>query len=218
MPEETISQQLQSCLDRLRAGDPTARDELWDLVDERLVVMTRAMKVSRYRRVGQWEQTDDIAQNVRLRLMRALDEVAPATPQQFYGLANLQIRRELIDVIRQHTGRDGGRAPLGAIPEGFQSPTDTLDPVNLEKWREFHEAVEKLPAKLREVFELIYYQGLLQRDAAEVLGVDTSTVKRRWTEARDVLEPFAPRDGTRRPKPPAPDAPPGAGGSGPAAG
>jgi RNA polymerase sigma-70 factor (ECF subfamily) len=33
---------------------------------------------------------------------------------------------------------------------------------------------------MREVFDLVWYQGLTNAEAAEILGVSTKTVRRRW--------------------------------------
>ncbi len=44
-----------------------------------------------------------------------------------------------------------------------------------------------LPDELSSVFDLIYYQGLTQAEAAEVLGVSEATIKRSWREARLAL-------------------------------
>jgi DNA-directed RNA polymerase specialized sigma24 family protein len=49
---------------------------------------------------------------------------------------------------------------------------------------EFHRIVEGLPG---EVFELLWYHGLTQKEAAELLGVSEWTLKRRWQEARIAL-------------------------------
>jgi RNA polymerase sigma-70 factor (ECF subfamily) len=50
-------------------------------------------------------------------------------------------------------------------------------------WREFHEQVERLPEEEREVFDLVWYQGLGHTDAAELLQMSARTVKRRWQAA-----------------------------------
>ena len=50
-------------------------------------------------------------------------------------------------------------------------------------WREFHEQVDLLPDEEREVFDLIWYQGLMHTQAAELLDVSARTVKRRWQSA-----------------------------------
>ena len=51
-------------------------------------------------------------------------------------------------------------------------------------WGEFHHAVESLPEKEREIMDLLWYQGLKQQDAADLLGVDVKTVKRRWRDVK----------------------------------
>jgi RNA polymerase sigma factor (sigma-70 family) len=194
MAEETISQRLQSCLDRFRGGDQSALHELWDLVNDRLTELTRRIKRGNFSSVGKWSQTEDIAQDARLRLLRALGEVAPATVRDFYGLANLQIRRELLDTIRQHTGRHGERPGISQFAEEYDAAAgDTLDPQRLAAWQEFHQAVGELPPQEREAFELCWYQELSQDEAAEILGVDKSTVKRRFRAARSKLAKVLPQ-------------------------
>ncbi|MFV2068565.1 MAG: RNA polymerase sigma factor, partial [Pirellulales bacterium] len=54
----------------------------------------------------------------------------------------------------------------------------------LAEWAEFHAQIEQLPDDAREVFDLVWYGGLSQADAAEVLEVDPRTVRRRWRQAR----------------------------------
>ena len=42
----------------------------------------------------------------------------------------------------------------------------THDPDRLAAWTDFHREVEALPAEEREVFDLLFYQGLSQAEAA----------------------------------------------------
>jgi RNA polymerase sigma factor (sigma-70 family) len=42
---------------------------------------------------------------------------------------------------------------------------------------------ESLPDDEREVFGLVWYQGLTHAEAAAILGVSTKTVQRRWHSA-----------------------------------
>jgi RNA polymerase sigma factor (sigma-70 family) len=49
---------------------------------------------------------------------------------------------------------------------------------------EFHQQIERLPAIEREVVGLLWYHGLTQAEAGEVLGVSERTVKRHWLAAR----------------------------------
>jgi RNA polymerase sigma-70 factor (ECF subfamily) len=57
------------------------------------------------------------------------------------------------------------------------------DPADLDRWHALHEAVEKLPAELREVFGLTFYHGWTQAEIAELLGVSDWQVRRLWRRA-----------------------------------
>jgi RNA polymerase sigma factor (sigma-70 family) len=175
-------------LNRLRAGDPSARSSLIALAQERFAALARAM-LRRYPHVRRWEETDDLLQAALVRLHRSLAEVRPEDVPHFDNLAATQIRRELIDLARSYHGPEG----LGA-----NHHTDGTDPGNrlaqvakgtgrpesLEEWTAFHEAVDLLPDEERQVMDLLWYRGLTHAQAAEALGVATKTVQRRWAYAR----------------------------------
>jgi RNA polymerase sigma-70 factor (ECF subfamily) len=169
----------------MRRGDVTARNEVFAHACDRLRTLTHRM-LRGFQRVRRWAETDDVLQNSLLRLHRALTEVQPETPRQFYALAAQQIRRELLDLARQHYGPEGIGAnhdtDLGIAAEKEVSPAD--EPHDLDGWTRFHEQVEKLSGEQREVFDLLWYGGLTQPEAAAALGVSLKTVKRRWQDAR----------------------------------
>ncbi len=119
----------------------------------------------------------------------ALNNVEIADIRHFYRLAALQIRRELIDLCRHYQGPLGLGAnhhtqrPVspndGTAPLVFYDRAEmSADPRHMQEWGEFHQHVESLPEKEREVFELIWYHELTQDEAAEVLGISTRQVKR----------------------------------------
>ena len=173
-------------IDALRAGRTEARAGLLEHARERLHRLASQM-VRRFPRVRQWVETEDVLQNATLRLLRALDDIQPATAREFFGLASLQIRRELLDLARQLSGP----ACSAQLPQGWHSESaalditdETFDPAALAEWTEFHEHVGTLPDELREVVDLVFYQGLSQPDAAELLGVSVRTIQRRWNSAR----------------------------------
>jgi RNA polymerase sigma-70 factor (ECF subfamily) len=41
-----------------------------------------------------------------------------------------------------------------------------------------------LPDQEREVFDLLYYEGVSQDEAAAILGCSARTIRRRWNEAK----------------------------------
>jgi RNA polymerase sigma factor (sigma-70 family) len=186
--------QIQACLDRLRGGDETARAELLACACERLRNLAHKM-LRGFPSVQRWEQTDDVLQNAALRLHRALQQITVETSRAFFRLAALNIRRELLDLARRYFGPEGQGAHHGTWGQGVSAsttehsgPADPADlsrePSRLAAWTEFHEQIGALPDEEREVFDLLWYQGLSQAEAAELLGVSERTVKRRWQTAR----------------------------------
>jgi len=80
MPEsENQTTLVQGWIDRLRAGDSSARDALLACAIDRLERLTRKM-LKGFPGVHRWEQTDDVLQNAILRLSRALQDVTPPRP------------------------------------------------------------------------------------------------------------------------------------------
>src|SRR5262245_22198308 len=190
MSEATDLSQIQACLDRLEQGDLSAWDELFKLANERLYALAREIK-SDFPRPGQTLETGDLVNDAYFRLHRALTDVRPRTVRDFFGLAALQMRRVLLDLC--DTIKRRPLPPLG--PEGPEAPERepghaTYDPARIAEWSEFHEAVSQLPPDELEVFGLLWYQELSQLQAAHVLGVDESTVKRRWRRAREIMARF----------------------------
>jgi RNA polymerase sigma-70 factor (ECF subfamily) len=186
------SVQIQRWIDRLRAGDESAREGLLNCACERLTRLTRKM-LHGYPRVRRWEQTDDVLQNALLRLYRSLEDVKPANAADFFRLAALNIRRELLDLAKHYYGPRGLGANYGSVAggEGSQeragadpAASSGDDPGRLAAWTEFHAQVERLPEEEREVFDLLWYQELPQAEAAALLNVSVRTIKRRWASAR----------------------------------
>lgn len=190
MPDDSPSvSDMRLCLSRLQAGDATALNELILLASKRLEILTRQM-LRDYPRVHRWTQTDDVLQNALMRLCRALESVEPADIQEFHRLAAMQIRRELIDLARHYSGPQNAAAHheswAGDPGQVQRTPDDadaTHDPAALADWSDFHTQVAALPDDEREVFGLVFYHGMTQEDAAEVLGVAVRTIQRRWQNA-----------------------------------
>ncbi len=186
-PSDTLVR-IQGLLARLQAGDTAARDALLGAAGERLRQLARRM-LQGYPRVHRWEETDDVLQNSLMRLYRTMKDVPPQTARDFLRLAALNIRRELLDLAKRYYGPQGHGAhhhSIGPEAEGMpeSSGHSSLDPGRLSVWSEFHTQVEALPDEERAVFDLLWYQGLSQAEAADLLGVNERTIKRRWQSAR----------------------------------
>jgi RNA polymerase sigma-70 factor (ECF subfamily) len=180
---------LQGYLDRMRAGDRSARDELFRRVCGRLERLTRKM-LKGFPGVHRWAQTDDVLQNALVRLLRALNDVQPASMREFFALSAEQIRRELLDLARHYYGPLGpgthhasqaGQSNSAHPP--YEKPDNSHEPSALAAWCEFHRQVRALPEDEREVVNLLFYQELTQAEAAGLLNVTVRTVQRRWQAA-----------------------------------
>ncbi len=200
MPEKTIitasgqSAEIQKWLDRLRAGDDSARAQLVTCACQHLERLTRKM-LRGWDRVHRWEQTPDVTQNTLVRMYRALSECQPASAVEFFRLAATSIRRELQDLAKHYYGPHGAGAnhatpnwrAHGANADeagAWEFGEVDEDPAELAIWTEFHAGVARLPDEERAAFDLLWYQELPQAEAAELLGISERTLKRRWAAAR----------------------------------
>ena len=189
----TTTNVIRQCLLRLQAGDAKAREELIHVSQKRVLIIARH-EFRRFPRLRAWEETDDVVQNALLRLHRSLEDVSPASAREFFGLASLQIRRTLIDLTRHYFGPEGlatkqAHAPGNAPSTSWlEAAIPTGEPQSLEDWVDFHELVAALPEPEREVVDLLWYQGLTQAEAAEVLGISERSVRRQWFSIRERLQ------------------------------
>jgi len=182
--------QLEQLVADVRQGVKGAQERLLEHANDRLLRLTRQM-LRNYPALRRWETTDDVQQNALVRLYRALSEVEVESARHFLNLAGTQIRRELIDLKRHYFGAQG----IAANHHTDHRPADDAggpldcggEPDDLASWTAFHEACSELPTEEREVVTLLYYQGLSQQAAADLLGISLRTVKRRWFSARTLL-------------------------------
>ncbi len=170
--------QLHNYLDRMRAGDVAAADELLRTVGTRLERLAHQM-LRGFPNVKRWAETDDVVQCAVVRLLHTLRALRPETTRDFINLAATHIRRELLDLARHFRNRC---APAGGSEPELPDGNGTAES-DLEMWAAFHEQVESLPSEEREVVALTFYHGWTQPQIAELFKVDERTVRRRWRSA-----------------------------------
>lgn len=187
----------EQCFDSLLAG-LTALDQAAKLAarDALIAAAVDHMRSVAHRmargfpQVRRWDETDDVVQGASLRLARALDAVIPTDGRHLLNLIATQVRRELIDLARRYAGAESfaqyHETNLGHIDgqEVFRSDA-AEDPVNsdaesVNSWTLFHEAADTLNDEDRELFNLVWYVGLTQEQAATTLGCSVRTIARRW--------------------------------------
>jgi RNA polymerase sigma-70 factor (ECF subfamily) len=173
--DELSTTSLHDLIARFQAGDISALDSLIRRTQVRLEHFARRM-LAGFPGVRAKEQVEDVLQNALMRLTRALRQGTPKSVHDFFGLAAVQIRRVLLDMARSHGRRPD--EPLAADPSD-----QAEDSAELERWTRLHEAVEQLPAEMRDVFSYTFYHGWTQARIAEVLGISDRQVRRLWVES-----------------------------------
>jgi RNA polymerase sigma factor (sigma-70 family) len=197
--DSTLDAVLGHCLERLASGDDSARGEILEVCNERLRELAHRL-LGKFSKVRRWDNTDDVAQNAAMRLYRALAETVPDSPRGLMGLLATQIQRELIDLARKHSGpmsyaqnhdtnvrNDAADGSIYLVNETEDAGDGLEQEIPLERWEEFHAAVESLPEEHREVFKLVWYLGTDRETTAKTLGLSVRTVGRRWQEAREMV-------------------------------
>ncbi len=183
---------VQQCLDRFGTDWDHASRDLLSVAMNRLRLLSRKI-LADIPGVKRWDSTDDLLQNASLKLWKALETHHPPTPVDFFRLAACIMRRELIDLSRSRYGplglganhyspRNGTSSVNRVAP--LQAGTDSHNPEKLTEWTEFHAYIEQLPEEERQLFDLLWYQGLTQAEASELLGIPLRTLGRSWKMAR----------------------------------
>jgi len=190
---DSSADSIQPLLEGIAPGNAAAREALLKHSQDRLRRMVK-QSLRKFPGVIRWEDFDDVLQNVLVRLDKALQELAPPTPADFLALASAHIRWELIDLSRRHSGPEGINShyltPATDEDGGRRSvepPAPAEDPLGLAVWHEFHERIQAMPDGVRRLFDALFYRGLPQAQAAELLGMRVRTLRRRWHEARQTL-------------------------------
>ena len=197
MSDESTSV-LQGFLERGLTGDPEARRRLLELTHDRLTRHARGLLHGRYARLEPFAQTGDVVQQLYVKILQHQDRFwvnaggePVRTLAEFFGHTSAWMRDVLCDLLRKAYGRDDNHPaflPLDGGPSDagprHELGSTTLDPEKLRRWAEFHEAAARLPDDLRAVFDLLWYQGMRQAEAAALLGIAVPTVKLRWMKAR----------------------------------
>jgi RNA polymerase sigma-70 factor (ECF subfamily) len=176
-----------------RRGDPAAIELLITYCQKRIEYVAKNL-LRGHPEVRRWEETADVVQRSSLRLVAALRALQPESECHLLRLAALQVRREVIDLVRHYAGPNSPVARLetnafrkdGEVHMHVEhAPAKDADTAaSGERWNRFHQAVAGLPDDERQVFEMRWYLGIDHATIANLTGWSTRTVKRRWQDAQ----------------------------------
>lgn len=189
---------LQEYLCRWRSGDTAALNELLQRVFTRLRYLAARM-LRGFPNVQPYIDCDDLLQGSILRFLRTLRLIYPATTRDFFNLAAVHMRRELLDLARRAKRTIATCSLQVSRDEELQA--DVVDACSSSQalkdfafWIRFHEAVDSLPVEEREVVGLIFYHGWTQQQIAELFQVSMRTIRRRWVSACQRLRAMLQKD------------------------
>ncbi len=190
-PSYTI--QLNELLQKFNPEDPESLNELLVFTQERLRAIIHN-KLSDDKYVHRWSQTDDVYQNIAIRLSRAIKETLPKTKKDYFSLAVTCIQREIVDLARQFRNGNSFESNHGTSQKNT-SDNDRenslwegqIDDESLQ-YIEYHDAVdfalEKLQEEQRQLIKFMYYENLTSKEIAALYEISESTVKRRINDAK----------------------------------
>jgi len=180
-------------LSAIEAGDPRAAAELLPLVYDELRKLAAARLADE--KPGQTLQATGLVHEAYLRLVDCENSKKWNSRGHFFAAAAEAMRCILVDQARRKLSlRRGGnlqRQPIEGLEIAVPEPSVDLLAI--------HEALERfqvVDAVAAQIVKLRYFAGLTIPQAAEALGISTSTADRSWAYARAWLHAALKHDGT----------------------
>jgi RNA polymerase sigma factor (sigma-70 family) len=169
-------------LDRIRAGDPAAKEQLINDAYERVYSRAHYILKGRYPAAKRDLETGEVVsislEDFLVRLREGLTRV-PDNPAEMFGYVDRIIRNVVIDEIRRRNGpKFQTQFPKAEIPSDHQghkngsSPQDALQRLMAE------EAIAQLPENEQMLFDMRYRREMSPEEIATELGWNATTARR----------------------------------------
>lgn len=189
----TTESRLHEAVLRFNAGDQTAVEDMLGHVRHRLMVITRKSLrgAGGYTRVARWNQTDDVVQDVCIRLADTLRQEPINTGDHFLRLAAKHIRWALanmhahvntkshyaatVETDRERLDDRGPDGRLGMAP----ARTDTAF-----RWDKFLDRFKTLTHEQRQMLDDVFFNGCTQQETAARMKIGITAFKDRWRELK----------------------------------
>jgi RNA polymerase sigma-70 factor (ECF subfamily) len=177
---EQVSADVTSLLKKLAGGNQEAASELIPVVYQELHRL--ADRHLRHERRGHTLQATALVHEAYIKLVaqRNTDWQSRA---HFFAVASNLMRRILVDYARrQLRAKRGGRPTQLSLDDVVLLSPDRPD--RMLALDECLTRLEKMDARQGRIVELRYFGGLTVEEAAEILGVSSTTIRREWTSAK----------------------------------
>lgn len=166
---------------RLKRGDPDAFRELYHKYIQKLYSFT-------LRTAKSPALAEDVVHDVFVKVWEKREQIDPE--QSFHAYLFTMARNHLINFIKRRAHEKGiiDQMIKSAMPVQHTNTNEQV--LYNESNRLFHEAIEQLPPKRKEVFRLCHLEGLTYEEAGDQLGITKSTVNTQMVKARKSIQEY----------------------------
>jgi RNA polymerase sigma factor (sigma-70 family) len=170
-------------LDRIRAGDPTAKDQLINDAYQRVHALAHFMLRGEFPTAGRAIETDDVVseslEKFTLKLREGLSRV-PDSPAELFGYVATIIRNVVKDEVRRRLGRQfRTQFPPAEVPADEHDRKGEAERAAILERLALQEAVGRLPDDERRLIDMRYVWGMSDDEIGIEQGCDPSTARRR---------------------------------------
>ncbi len=164
-------------LSRLKSGDEDAFREIFTKFRDPLIRFINNI-------LGSWHDAEDICQETFAALWQQRETID--TSKNISTFIFLIAKRKTWKFIRDHSNREGRQADSTAEEESDISPEDVIRLKELRLLVDY--AVDKLPARTREIYRMYYYDGLSNEQISERLGINSVNISSQLYQARKKIK------------------------------
>lgn len=188
----TTESRLDEAVARFNAGDKAAIEDLLGHVRHRLMVITRRKLrgPGGFATVARWYATDDVVQEVCLKLEQTLRNTPVNTGDHFLRLAAIHIKRALLNMHAHTRTKSHFSATLRADRAGNDDGPDgplARAPARTDaefRWDKFLDHFKSLTDEQRQMLDDVFFNGCTQQEAAGRLNIAITAFKERWLKLK----------------------------------
>lgn len=169
---------MQDLIQKARAGDPSAQEELLTQVRTKLREWAEQALNSRF--LARMDASD-LTQITLVDVHQKLDQFVGNSSSEFDSWLRTALNRNIIDSVRDATAQkrsvnreqqpdDVTDAPAGADRFAADISTPSVKAQRMEEAEALHQALQRLPSDYRLVVQLVHLQGVSVADAARQLN------------------------------------------------
>ena len=172
-------------LQRVRDGQPAARDELFAIAYDNLKRLARA----RLRGGGRNTELDTTAlvHEAYLRFVGS-GELRAEDRRAFFAYASRVMRSVIVDSARERLAERRGGDMVHLTLTTQMADGMSADEESILRVHEALTVLEAADPRLAQVVEMRYFGGYTEQEIAEALDITDRTVRRDWEKARLLLE------------------------------